>query len=119
MFSLFPSIVHSAGILPSLEETEAIGHNKTMILVELLGRFHWLLMMALVIQVHELGYTSWTFIYPYDPCQREAIQFSVLHLDGVAYDWWHHGLVTQDHVLIHSYAEFTEWLIYWFDRKDT
>ena len=51
--------------------------------------------------------------------EREAIQFSVLHLDGVAYDWWHHGLVTQDHALIHSYAEFTEWLIYWFDRKDT
>jgi hypothetical protein len=26
--------------------------------------------------------------------EREAIQFAVLHLDGVAYDWWHHGLVT-------------------------
>ena len=51
--------------------------------------------------------------------EREAIQFAVLHLDGVAYDWWHHGLITQDHAMVHSYAEFIELLISRFDRKDT
>ncbi|XP_059075327.1 uncharacterized protein LOC131875270 [Cryptomeria japonica] len=51
--------------------------------------------------------------------EREAIQFAVLHLEGIAYDWWHHGLVTQDHTLVHSYTEFTERLIARFDRKDT
>ncbi|GLJ25229.1 hypothetical protein SUGI_0482720 [Cryptomeria japonica] len=50
--------------------------------------------------------------------QDEAIQFVVLHLEGVTYDWWHHGLVTQNHALIHSYLEFTERLIAKFDRKD-
>ncbi len=51
--------------------------------------------------------------------EREAIQFAVLHLDEVAYDWWHHGLVTQDHAIIHSYVEFIEWLIARFYCKDT
>ena len=51
--------------------------------------------------------------------EREAIQFSILHLDGVAYDRWHHGLVTQDHALIHSYAKFTAQLTTWFDWNDT
>lgn len=40
--------------------------------------------------------------------EPEAIQFAVLHLEGIAYDWWHHGLVTQDHALVHSYVEFTK-----------
>lgn len=50
--------------------------------------------------------------------ESDAIQFVVLHLDGVAYDWWHHRLVTQDHAMVHSYAKFTEHLISRFDRKD-
>ncbi|XP_059075204.1 uncharacterized protein LOC131875180 [Cryptomeria japonica] len=50
--------------------------------------------------------------------EDEAIQFVVLHLDGVAYDRWHHGLVTQNHGLIHSYREFIERLISRFDLKD-
>ena len=36
-----------------------------------------------------------------------------MHLEGAAYDWWHHGLVTQDHGLITSYEANTH-----FDRKD-
>ena len=51
--------------------------------------------------------------------EGEAIQFVVLHLEGITYDWWHHGLVIQDHALVHSYAKFTERLITRFDRKDT
>lgn len=50
--------------------------------------------------------------------KAKAIQFAVLHLKGVAYDWWHHGLVTQNHTLIHSYTKFVERLIARFDRKD-
>lgn len=26
--------------------------------------------------------------------ETEAIRFSTMHLEGAAYDWWHHGLVT-------------------------
>lgn len=50
--------------------------------------------------------------------EDKAIQFATMHLEGVAYDWWHHGLVSQDHVLIHSYEEFVNKLIARFDRKD-
>ncbi|XP_059067585.1 uncharacterized protein LOC131858373 [Cryptomeria japonica] len=50
--------------------------------------------------------------------EDEAIQFVVLHVEGVAYDSWHHGLVTQNHTLIHSYTKFTERLIARFDKKD-
>ncbi|KAH9293543.1 hypothetical protein KI387_041248, partial [Taxus chinensis] len=50
--------------------------------------------------------------------EQEAIQFATLHLEGVAYDWWHHGLVTQGHELLQSYRDFSERLIARFDRKD-
>lgn len=36
----------------------------------------------------------------------------------VTYDWWHHGLVTQDHGLITSYETFSSKLIIFFDKKD-
>ncbi|XP_057870180.1 uncharacterized protein LOC131076862 [Cryptomeria japonica] len=49
---------------------------------------------------------------------NEAIQFVVLHFEGVAYAWWHHGLVTQNHALIHLYPKFTERLIARLDMKD-
>ena len=65
--------------------------------------------------VHKLDIYLSLWLMP----KREAIQFAVLHLEGSAYDWWHHGLVTQDHTLVLSYAEFTERLITRFDRKDT
>lgn len=50
--------------------------------------------------------------------EQKAIQFATMHLEGVVYDWWHHGLVSQDHALIHSYEEFVNKLIAQFDRKD-
>lgn len=50
--------------------------------------------------------------------EDKSIQFSTMHLEGVAYDWWHHGLVSQDHALIHSYEEFVDKLIARFDKKD-
>ena len=50
--------------------------------------------------------------------EDKAIQFVTMHWEGVAYDWWHHGLVSQDHALIHSYEEFVNKLIAQFDIKD-
>ena len=49
---------------------------------------------------------------------EEAIQFSSLHLKGVAQEWWHYDLVTLGHDQVTSYVEFTERLIDRFDGKD-
>lgn len=29
--------------------------------------------------------------------KEESINFTTLHLEGVAHEWWYHGLVTQGH----------------------
>ena len=50
--------------------------------------------------------------------KKEAIKFATLHLEGVAHEWWHHGLVTLGHNQVTSYIKFTERLIHLFDRKD-
>ena len=59
-----------------------------------------------------------TFLTLRPMAERDAIRYATLHLEGVAYDWWHHGLVSQDHAMIHSYEEFVDKLIARFDRKD-
>ena len=41
-----------------------------------------------------------------------------MHLEGAVYDWWHHGLVTQDHGLITSYETCSSKPITCFGRKD-
>jgi len=51
--------------------------------------------------------------------EKKAIQFATRHLEGLAYEWWHHGLVSQHHDRIDSYDEFVTKLIQRFDRKDT
>ena len=48
----------------------------------------------------------------------DAIRFGVLHLNGVAHEWWYHGLVSLQHDHITSYQEFVDRLIERFDRKD-
>jgi hypothetical protein len=50
--------------------------------------------------------------------EEEAIKYAAIHLDGLAHEWWHHGMVTMGHAHITSYVEFTERLIERFDRKD-
>lgn len=50
--------------------------------------------------------------------EQEAIKFTKFHLEGVAYEWWHHGLVTLSHNQVISYVEFTKRLIVYFDGKD-
>lgn len=50
--------------------------------------------------------------------KEEAIEFTTLHLEGVAHEWWHHGLVSLGHDQVTSYVEFIERLIDRFDGKD-
>ena len=50
--------------------------------------------------------------------EEEAIKFTTLHLEGVAQEWWHHGLVTLGHNQVTSYVEFTERLIDHFNGND-
>ena len=50
--------------------------------------------------------------------ENGAIQFVVLHLRGIAQDWWQHGLHNQGHKQIKSYDEFTQKIIKWFDQVD-
>ena len=51
--------------------------------------------------------------------EEDAIRFCTLHLEGVAHEWWYHGLVTLGHNLITTYEEFTNKLIERFDVKDS
>jgi hypothetical protein len=48
----------------------------------------------------------------------EAINFSTLHLDGEAHEWWYHGLLTLGHSNITSYDDFTQRLMDMFDRME-
>jgi hypothetical protein len=50
--------------------------------------------------------------------KTEAINFSTLHLEGEAHEWWYHGLVTLGHSCITSYMEFTKRPMDIFDRRD-
>ncbi|KAH9302444.1 hypothetical protein KI387_014027 [Taxus chinensis] len=50
--------------------------------------------------------------------EEDAIKFAILHLEGDAHDWWHHGLITQGHMHITTYADFTQRLMSRFDRRD-
>ena len=50
--------------------------------------------------------------------EDEAIKFATLHLDGVAHDWWHHGMYTLGHHAVNTYQEFTSRLIEQFDKKE-
>lgn len=50
--------------------------------------------------------------------EEEATKFTTLHLDGVAHEWWYHGLITLGHYYITSYDEFINRLIKRFDHKE-
>ena len=50
--------------------------------------------------------------------EEEAIKFVMLHLEGVAHEWWHHDTITLGHNKINNYVEFIERLIEWFKGKD-
>lgn len=40
------------------------------------------------------------------------------NLDGMAYDWWHHGLITQRHALVSTFDQFFQKVLTRFDKKD-
>lgn len=44
-----------------------------------------------------------TFLTLRPMSEEDAIRFAALHLDGVAHDWWYHGMVTLHHDLITTY----------------
>eukprot|EP01018_Ginkgo_biloba_P002568 Gb_33720 [translate_table: standard] len=50
--------------------------------------------------------------------EEDAIQFATLHFEGVAYDWWHHGLITQGHNRVQIFDDFNQRLFDRFERKD-
>ena len=43
--------------------------------------------------------------------KEESINFVVLHLEGVAHEWWYHGTITLGHDQINTYEKFTKRLI--------
>ncbi|XP_059066288.1 uncharacterized protein LOC131857619 [Cryptomeria japonica] len=49
--------------------------------------------------------------------ENDAVQFAILHLEGLAHEWWYHGTLTQGHDGITTYDEFTQKLIKRFERK--
>ncbi|KAH9293373.1 hypothetical protein KI387_041420 [Taxus chinensis] len=50
--------------------------------------------------------------------EEEALKFATLHLEGVAHEWWYHGLITQGHGSITTLEEFSLCLTERFDRTD-
>lgn len=50
--------------------------------------------------------------------EGEVITFATLHLEGLAHEWWYHGMVTQGHNSIQTLEEFSQRLTERFDRKD-
>jgi hypothetical protein len=50
--------------------------------------------------------------------ETKAINFTTLHMEGEAHEWWYHGLATLGHSHMTSYREFTDRLMERFDRKD-
>ena len=62
--------------------------------------------------VHKLD----TYLLLHLMIEEDAIKFAVLHLDGVAHNWWYHGLASLHHDYIISYQEFVDRLIECFDK---
>lgn len=46
------------------------------------------------------------------------MQFATLYLEDMAYDWWHHGLITHGHGEITNFDEFSQRILDRFERKD-
>lgn len=50
--------------------------------------------------------------------EADAVQIATLHLEGSAYSWWHHGLVTQGHCDIDTSDEFCVRVLNRFERRN-
>jgi hypothetical protein len=58
--------------------------------------------------VHKLD----TYFHLNPMTKADAINFSTVHFDGEAHEWWYHGLLTLGHSNITSYEDFTQRLMY-------
>ena len=50
--------------------------------------------------------------------ESDVVQFTSLHLEDVAYDWWYHGMTTQGHDQVTTFDDFSQRVIDRFDLKD-
>jgi len=50
--------------------------------------------------------------------ETDAIIFSSLYLDGIAYEWWHNGFTTLGLNKVIIFEEFFQRVIEKFERKD-
>ena len=50
--------------------------------------------------------------------ERDVLQFTSLHLEDVAYDWWYHGMTTQGHDQLTTFDDFSQRVTDRFDLKD-
>ena len=48
--------------------------------------------------------------------KEDALQFFILHLEGIAHEWWHNGLPSLGHQHVTSYQECSQKLIKCFDQ---
>lgn len=42
------------------------------------------------------------------PMTENAITFAILHLEGIAHNWWHHRIATQGRQSVATYDKFTQ-----------
>ena len=64
--------------------------------------------------IHKLD----TFLALRPMTEIEAIKYATLHLEGVAHDWWYHGMVTLQHNQVTEYQDFVDRLVERFDKND-
>ena len=64
--------------------------------------------------IHKLD----TFLVVRPMTEIEAIKYVTFHLEGVAHDWWYHGMVTLQHNQLLEYQEFVDRLVQIFNKKD-
>lgn len=64
----------------------------------------------------QLSIRAWLFkmqhcYYSSSMEEQFSIQYAILHLEGVAHDWWYQGMNIQDHIQVNSFDEFCQKLI--------
>ena len=74
--------------------------------------------MGLELSQLERGCKKQTYFQLKPMPEDEAIKFAALHLEGIAHEWWHYGMVTLGDDQINSYTKFTERFIDRFDGRD-
>lgn len=50
--------------------------------------------------------------------EEKGLQNMTMCLDGVAYEWWHHGLITLGHNEVTTFQEFIQKMLKRFEQKN-